>query len=249
MIQTFIINWLILYCVYLLLYFGVSLLLLRINRTGFGIARKIQKVPQRIEREPQAQIRAAVKSLAGIAFLLALGITLNSYGYALFPSFKLTWITVCGGIILSLVLNDAFFYWMHRLVHHPKLLKSVHRFHHDVHQPVPWSTNSETIVDGLLLNLYWLLAPLLLPIPLEVLILHRLYDLIAGVLGHCGHEYAGFFVLPPSPLVGITHHDQHHQYFNCNYGVLFTFWDRWMGTLHKDYDINVRRNAFPPQDE
>lgn len=249
MIEAFIISWFALYSIYLLLYFGVSLLLLRINRTPFGIAHQIQKTPRKIERPPQQQILAAVKSLLGIAFLLALGITLNRYGYALFPVLKLNWMTVSGGIILSLLLNDAFFYWMHRLVHHPKLLKSVHRFHHDVHQPVPWSTNSESVLDGLLLNLYWLIAPLLLPIPLEVLILHRLYDLIAGVLGHCGHEYAGFFVIPPSPLVGITHHDQHHQYFNCNYGVLFTFWDRWMGTLHQDYDISVRRNAFPQQDE
>ena len=28
----------------------------------------------------------------------------------------------------------------------------------------------------------------------------------------------------------------HHQYFKENYGLYFTYWDRLMNTLHKDYD-------------
>lgn len=28
----------------------------------------------------------------------------------------------------------------------------------------------------------------------------------------------------------------HHQYFTGNYGLYFLFWDRWMGTLHPDYE-------------
>ncbi|GEM_PF-3572047 len=28
----------------------------------------------------------------------------------------------------------------------------------------------------------------------------------------------------------------HHQYFKGNYGLYFTFWDRMMNTLQKDYD-------------
>lgn len=246
MLYEFLVGWIVLYVVYALLYFGVSFLLLRINRTDFGIAHKIQKTSYKIERAPQQQILAALKSLLGIAFLLSLGIVLNRHGYAMFPLLKPTLLSVTCGFILSFLVYDTCFYWMHRLVHHPKLLKSVHRFHHDVHQPVPWTTNSERVLDGLLLNVYWLLAPLLLPIPLEVLVLHRLYDLITGILGHCGHEYSGVFALPPSPLVGVTHHDQHHQFFSCNYAVHFTFWDKWMKTLHKDYEESVRCNIFPP---
>jgi sterol desaturase/sphingolipid hydroxylase (fatty acid hydroxylase superfamily) len=47
---------------------------------------------------------------------------------------------------------------------------------------------------------------------------------------------------PPSPLVGVTHHDQHHRFFRCNYATHFTLWDRVMGTLHPDHDAELRRN-------
>ncbi len=33
-------------------------------------------------------------------------------------------------------------------------------------------------------------------------------------------------------------HNLHHQYFNGNYGLYFSIWDRVTGTLRKDYDEN-----------
>jgi Delta7-sterol 5-desaturase len=33
-----------------------------------------------------------------------------------------------------------------------------------------------------------------------------------------------------------THHDLHHSGgFNHNYGLYFTWWDKWMGTEHPHY--------------
>ena len=32
-----------------------------------------------------------------------------------------------------------------------------------------------------------------------------------------------------------THHNMHHRFFNCNYGLYFNFWDRVMGTNHPNY--------------
>ena len=42
----------------------------------------------------------------------------------------------------------------------------------------------------------------------------------------------------------VTHHDQHHRFFNCNYAPHFTLWDRLMGTLHKDHDAELRANLL-----
>jgi sterol desaturase/sphingolipid hydroxylase (fatty acid hydroxylase superfamily) len=33
-----------------------------------------------------------------------------------------------------------------------------------------------------------------------------------------------------------THHNMHHQLFNGNYALYFTWWDKWMGTEFKDYE-------------
>jgi sterol desaturase/sphingolipid hydroxylase (fatty acid hydroxylase superfamily) len=40
----------------------------------------------------------------------------------------------------------------------------------------------------------------------------------------------------------VTHHDQHHRYFRCNYATHFTLWDRLMGTLHPEHDAEARHN-------
>jgi lathosterol oxidase len=245
-IQTFLSTWAALYLALAGIYLGFSLILLRINHTAFGGARRIQSQPQSRGGLPAAeQRRHALLSLGGVALLLGAGITLNRQGIALYPHLELTWLSGLGGLLLSMLLYDTWFYWMHRWLHTPWLFRHVHLLHHKVRTPLPWTTNSETLPDGLLLNLYWLLAALLLPIPLEILVAHRLWDMAMGVLGHSGHEYGGVFVLPPSPLVGITHHDQHHQYTKCNFAVHFTWWDRLMGTLHPEHDPVVRAKALP----
>ena len=38
-----------------------------------------------------------------------------------------------------------------------------------------------------------------------------------------------------------VNHNMHHQFFKGNYGLYFTFWDRVMNTLDKDYENNFER--------
>lgn len=237
-------TWLSLYVALAAIYLGLGLVLARVNATARGRAHRIQDKPSS-GHAPEAaeQRRHALLSLAVIAGLLAVGVTLQKHGLALFAPVELDAFTVIGGVVLSAILYDAAFYWTHRWLHTPWLFRHVHGYHHRVRTPEPWTTNSETVLDGVLLNLYWLAAPLLLPIPAEVLVAHRLWDMAMGVLGHGGHEYGGPLVKPPSPLVGVTHHDQHHRHARCNYGVHFTLWDRLMGTLHADHDDLVRVTA------
>jgi sterol desaturase/sphingolipid hydroxylase (fatty acid hydroxylase superfamily) len=233
------------YLALLSIYVGASLFFGWLNRTPFGQARKIQRRTRDKDLPLKSQIRSAAISLAGIAALLAAGVWLNERGYALFPQLALDGYTVVGGFLLSMLVYDTHFYWTHRLVHRPGLMRRVHKLHHDVQVPVPWTTNSESFLDGVLINAYWLYAAVLLPVPVEVLVLHRLYDMFTGVMGHCGHEYAGIFTHRRSPFVSVTHHDQHHQYFHCNFGVHFLFWDRLMGTLRPGYHETASSNAFP----
>lgn len=63
--------------------------------------------------------------------------------------------------------------------------------------------------------------------------------MIYNVYGHLGFElYPRKFA---SGKIGrwintSVNHNMHHQYFTGNYGLYFLFWDRWMGTLHPDYE-------------
>ena len=36
-------------------------------------------------------------------------------------------------------------------------------------------------------------------------------------------------------MTTVTHHDLHHAQAGWNYGLYFTWWDRWMGTEHPQY--------------
>src|SRR5687768_3614129 len=42
-------------------------------------------------------------------------------------------------VFLSLLIHDAYFYWTHRLMHHPKLFKYFHLVHHKSTNPSPWA--------------------------------------------------------------------------------------------------------------
>jgi lathosterol oxidase len=45
-------------------------------------------------------------------------------------------------LALMLLLHDAWFYWTHRLMHHPKIFRHVHLVHHRSINPSPWAAYS-----------------------------------------------------------------------------------------------------------
>ena len=225
------------YVTLLVVYWASCVVIGRLN----CYAAKIQ--PSR--QTPTAQIRRdqrqSLLSLSVIAIMLSLGHwAYETLGWGLRP------LPGIGGavfsLVVSLVLFDTWFYWLHRLIHSRLLYRRVHRWHHLTTTPVTWSNNSDRLIDNLFLQSYWLVAHLIIPIAPAALFAHKIYDQITGVIGHSGYEHSGRWSCPPSPLVGVTHHDQHHQFFRCNYATHFTWWDQVMGTLHPDYDRELRAN-------
>jgi sterol desaturase/sphingolipid hydroxylase (fatty acid hydroxylase superfamily) len=115
---------------------------------------------------------------------------------------------------------------------------------------VVWSNNSDTFLDNLVLQSYWMVAPLLFPAPGIVFLIHKLYDQVSGMIGHSGHEYNASMSRFPSPLLAVIHHDLHHRYYKYNFATHFALWDRIMNTLHPGYDdflkTGVKRRQEPP---
>jgi len=209
------------------------------------LSRRIAAAKIQSRQTPPSQIRRdqrqSLVSLAAIAAMFGTGHWLYSeLGWGLAPADGV--FGVAFSFIASLVLFDTWFYWFHRLIHTPLFYSRVHRWHHLTVTPVAWSNNSDRLADNLFLQSYWLVAHFLVPAAPAVLLAHKLYDQITGVIGHSGYEHGGVWCRPPSPLVGVTHHDQHHRFFQCNYATHFTLWDRLMGTLHPDHDAELRRN-------
>lgn len=200
--------------------------------------------PQELVRR---DIKQSLRSLINISGMLAAGLALRSQGFGI-GAVELNWTNAFIWGLISLVLFDTWFYWFHRLIHHRRLYAKIHRWHHRSITPTVWSNNSDTFLDNLFCQSYWFFAPLLLPAPTAILVLHKFYDQVTGMLGHAGYEYApGGFSAKPSPMIGTTFHDLHHSEFHYNFATHFSVWDRLMGTLHPDYDELI--TDFPRQAE
>jgi sterol desaturase/sphingolipid hydroxylase (fatty acid hydroxylase superfamily) len=155
-------------------------------------------------------------------------------------------------LLLMIVGHDAYFYWVHRLIHHPKRFRKYHFRHHLSHNPSPFSAYSFDLREAALMGLFAAIWPLFVPTPWVVIPVWLLHQLVRNTIGHCGYELmpAGRDGRPLFDwLTTVTHHDLHHAYSRHNFGLYFTWWDRWMGTEHPEYHTRfaraVRRELLP----
>ncbi|MBX2962674.1 MAG: sterol desaturase family protein [Cyclobacteriaceae bacterium] len=141
--------------------------------------------------------------------------------------------------ILIIFLHDTYFYWMHRLIHHKSVYKYVHRVHHLSTNPSPWAAMAFHPLEAVLEAGIIVVVAFAFPVHPLAIGIFLLFMMIYNVYGHLGYElYPNGF---SKGLVGrwintSVNHNMHHQYFRGNYGLYFLFWDRWLGTLHPDYD-------------
>ena len=148
---------------------------------------------------------------------------------------------------LMFIIHDTYFYWTHRMMHHPRLFRWFHLVHHQSVNPSPWAAYAfhplEAVVE---IGIY---VVFLFTIPMHSFhfFLFFLLSLIYNVYGHLGYELypKGFSKHPVGKWINTSiSHNQHHQYFKGNYGLYFLFWDRMMGTIRDDYDERfVQRSA------
>lgn len=141
--------------------------------------------------------------------------------------------------VFMVVLHDAYFYWMHRLMHHPRLFMLLHRVHHYSRNPTPWASLSFHPLEAVLEFGIIPIAILFVPFHPLALFVFTAWSLFFNVAGHLGYELfpKGFVRHPVWKWMNTsTHHNMHHQRSNCNYGLYFNFWDRVMGTNDSRYE-------------
>lgn len=156
--------------------------------------------------------------------------------YGELSDYSYWWIPV--SIVLAIIVHDTYFYWIHRVIHHPSIYKKVHLTHHKSLNPSPWASYSFHLFEGVLEAMIAPIVLFLIPIHLYSFLLFTIIIFIINVYGHLGYEIAPkwlrrtvlFEILNTS-----VHHNLHHSTFNSNYGLYFRFWDRLMGTEHPDY--------------
>ena len=158
-----------------------------------------------------------------------------------------SWLYAALSLPLLLVLHDAFFYWVHRLMHHPWLFRRFHLLHHRSHTPTPWAAYAFAPGEALLMALFVPLVTFLLPMHEVVMFVFLAIMILRNAMGHSGVEFhpQGWVDGPLDCMTTVVHHDLHHQRARGNYGLYFTWWDRWMGTEFDDYKQRFREAARP----
>ena len=139
---------------------------------------------------------------------------------------------------IVLVLHDAYFYWAHRLMHHPRLYRRAHLVHHRSTNPTPWAAFSFHPIEAAIEAGGILFIPFLMPVHVGVLALAMLFMTAYNAYGHLGWELypKGFADNPIGRFVNTSvSHNQHHAKARNNYGLYFLWWDRWFGTLDEEY--------------
>lgn len=146
-------------------------------------------------------------------------------------AYPLWWLPV--SLMLALFVHETYYYWLHRWMHHPKVFRRVHKVHHDSNITSPWTAFSFHPLEGVLQALFLPLLLLMMPMHLYVLIIHLTIMTFSSVINHLDIEVypKGFHKNSVGKwLIGATHHSLHHKQFRYNYGLYFTFWDKWKQT-------------------
>jgi lathosterol oxidase len=148
-----------------------------------------------------------------------------------------------------LLWHDFYFYWTHRALHSRWLFRHVHGLHHRSRNPSPWAAYAFHPLEALINSLVVPLALCVVPLHGLVLLAFSIHQIVRNAHGHAAvetmprgftrHWLGGRFTTT-------THHHLHHETSQGNYGLWFTWWDRWMGTERADYLKRFDKTCLPP---
>jgi sterol desaturase/sphingolipid hydroxylase (fatty acid hydroxylase superfamily) len=205
---------------------------------GFALATRIRRpgLYQGMNRQIAREIGWSLASAAiyGVpAGLVAWGWQARGWTriYSDPHAYPLWWMPL--SVLAFLLLHDAYFYWTHRLMHRPWAFRRMHAVHHASRPPTAWAAMSFHPWEALSGAIVIPALVFLIPIHVAMLGLVLTIMTVMGVTNHMGWELFPDFLVRSRVgnwLITATHHERHHQQYQCNYGLYFRLWDRLCGT-------------------
>jgi sterol desaturase/sphingolipid hydroxylase (fatty acid hydroxylase superfamily) len=144
------------------------------------------------------------------------------------------------------LLFDTWFYWLHRWMHKEPVYTWVHKIHHRSTSPNMLTTFSVNPLESFINGGFVPLFVSLFTVHGTTMALIAPTNVLMGLYLHSGYEF-----LPrwwnkqwaTKWFITTTFHDQHHKYFNYNFGGYTTIWDRLCGTVRKKYDTDFEERG------
>lgn len=131
-------------------------------------------------------------------------------------------------LLLFMLLQETYYYWLHRWMHRPQVFKIVHKIHHESLIASPFTAFSFHPIEGLLQAIFLPVMLMILPMHYFVIIILLTIMTFSSVVNHLDIEIYSKDAKNTFRkwVIGATNHSLHHQFFKCNYGLYFTFWDK-----------------------
>ncbi len=211
---------------------------------------KLRKIQPRTARAADLRREIATSLRTTLVFAIV--------GFCMYLAAKAGWLTIyddfavrgpayfAATLVLIIVAHDAWYYWTHRAMHHPRLFRTFHWTHHRSKTPTPWTSYAFDVPEALVMVAFVPLWIAVVPMHDLAVFTFMIWQLFRNVAGHTGVELSPVSG-KPSRMFGwlntSTHHDLHHQSPGSNFGLYFSWWDRMMGTEHPEYQARVAEIA------
>lgn len=199
------------------------------------------------------EISSSLRTVMVFAVTTLSTVMMREAGWVRTAETAIGWPLWLAQLAVIIVAHDAYFYWMHRGLHHKRLFRLTHLHHHKSRTPTPWAAYSFSIYEGVteaaFMPIFLLTATTLgAEYHPGAIFLFLTHMILRNAIGHAGVEFfpAGWVHRPWLDWISTTtHHDLHHSSGTYNYGLYFTWWDRWMGTEHPEYKARFDAVAKP----
>jgi sterol desaturase/sphingolipid hydroxylase (fatty acid hydroxylase superfamily) len=183
------------------------------------------------------EVKTTVSSFFVLYGVLLLAGLLRDNGILTFKENLSGWYYVLS-FPLVVILHDTYFYWTHFLMHKSKFLFQFHKDHHIGHDATPLDVYAFHPIEAFVHFIFFLIYPLIIPSSLATMQFMFIWMLVCNSAGHLSYEFYPKY-LYDFPIIKqfntATHHLMHHKFYNSNFSLYYNWWDRWMGTNHKDY--------------
>ncbi len=215
------------------------LIVWKLFQKRFAIHR-IQKTPRVDAKQIRFELKNAVFTLLVGTFLSAFIMFMTLKGHTKIYTEAGESELLIGAITLIglWLLDDAWFYFVHRTLHHPKIFKAVHLVHHKSIDVNPFSSMSFHFLEPILLSAWIIPVAFLVPVYAPVLGLMQIIGMLENVKSHLGYEFypRWWNRNPLRYFTSSTYHNLHHTNSGGNYGLHFRIWDKLLGTEHTHYE-------------
>ncbi len=187
-----------------------------------------------------------LSTLSAVVFALAAAFIMSGYSqgatllYSHSNQYGLWYLGVSYGLVL--ILQDAYFYFTHRLFHHPLLFPWLHQGHHRSRYPTPWTSFAFDPLEAVIQSLFLIGVTSIIPLHFITVIAVLTTMTVWAVVNHLGldrlpatfpHHWLGRWFIGPS------HHSVHHLNYRVHYGLYFTFWDKVFGSADSNYEKQI----------